>query len=62
VSPDLQAALDKSKEAAAFFAKLNSVNRYAVLWRIQTARGAAARAKRIAEIIAMLKKQETFHP
>jgi uncharacterized protein YdeI (YjbR/CyaY-like superfamily) len=62
VSPDFQAALDKSKQAAAFFARLNSANRYAVLWRIQTARSAEARAKRIAEIIAMLKKQETFHP
>lgn len=62
VSPDFQQALDKSKPAAAFFAKLNAANRYAVLWRIQTARSAAARAKRIVELIAMLEKQETFHP
>jgi uncharacterized protein YdeI (YjbR/CyaY-like superfamily) len=62
VSPDFQEALDKSRQAAAFFAKLNAANRYAVLWRIQTARGAELRAKRIAEMIAMLKKQETFHP
>ncbi len=62
VSPDFQEALDKSKSAAAFFAKLDKTNRYAILWRIQTARGPAMRAKRIAEIVAMLKKQETFHP
>jgi uncharacterized protein YdeI (YjbR/CyaY-like superfamily) len=62
VSPEFQKALDKSKRAAAFFAKLDSANRYAVLWRIQTARSAELRAKRIAEIIAMLEKQETFHP
>ena len=62
VSPEFQKALDKSKQAAAFFAKLNSANRYAVLWRIQTARGAEMRAKRIAELIVMLEKQETFHP
>lgn len=62
VSADFQAALDASKKAAAFFARLNSANRYAVLWRIQTARSAELRAKRIAEMIAMLKKQETFHP
>lgn len=62
VSPEFEKALDKSKQAAAFFAKLDSANRYAVLWRIQTARSAEMRAKRIAEIIAMLKKQETFHP
>jgi uncharacterized protein YdeI (YjbR/CyaY-like superfamily) len=62
VSPDFEKALDKSKRAAAFFAKLNSANRYAVLWRIQTARSATVRAKRIAQLIAMLEKQETFHP
>jgi uncharacterized protein YdeI (YjbR/CyaY-like superfamily) len=62
VSPEFQKALDKSKPAAAFFAKLDSANRYAFLWRIQTARSAELRAKRIAEVMAMLKKQETFHP
>jgi uncharacterized protein YdeI (YjbR/CyaY-like superfamily) len=62
VSPEFQATLDKSKNAAAFFARLDSANRYAMLWRIQTARGPETRAKRIAEIIAMLKKKETFHP
>jgi uncharacterized protein YdeI (YjbR/CyaY-like superfamily) len=62
VSPDFQDALDNAKGAAAFFAKLDSANRYAMLWRIQTARGPSLRAKRIAEIIAMLKKKETFHP
>jgi uncharacterized protein YdeI (YjbR/CyaY-like superfamily) len=62
ISPDFQAALDKAKGAGAFFAKLDSANRYAMLWRIQTARGPALRAKRIAEIVAMLNKKETFHP
>jgi uncharacterized protein YdeI (YjbR/CyaY-like superfamily) len=62
ISPDFQAALDKAKSAAAFFAKLDGTNRYAMLWRIQTARTPILRAKRIAEIIAMLKKKETFHP
>lgn len=62
ISPDFQAALDKAKGTAAFFERLDSANRYAMLWRIQTARGPALRAKRIAEIIAMLKKKKTFHP
>jgi uncharacterized protein YdeI (YjbR/CyaY-like superfamily) len=62
ISPDFQAALDKAKGTAAFFAKLDGANRYAMLWRIQTARTPAMRAKRITEIIAMLKKKETFHP
>jgi uncharacterized protein YdeI (YjbR/CyaY-like superfamily) len=62
ISPDFQAALDKAKGAGSFFANLDGANRYAMLWRIQTARTPAVRAKRIAEIIAMLKKKETFHP
>jgi uncharacterized protein YdeI (YjbR/CyaY-like superfamily) len=62
VPDDFRAALDKSKPAAAFFEKLDKANRYAVLWRIQTARNAEARAKRISDLVAMLKKKETFHP
>src|SRR5271155_3286715 len=55
VPPDFQAALDKSKSATAFFARLDRANRYSVLWRIQTARTTELRAKRIASIVAMLK-------
>jgi uncharacterized protein YdeI (YjbR/CyaY-like superfamily) len=62
VPPDLQAALDKSARAAAFFAKLDRTNRYSVLWRVQTARTPALRAKRITEIVAMLKLKKVFHP
>jgi uncharacterized protein YdeI (YjbR/CyaY-like superfamily) len=62
VSPDFRSALDKVRGAAAFFEKLDSANRYAVLWRIQTARTAETRARRIADIVTMLEKNETFHP
>ena len=62
VPPEFQAALDKNKPAAAFFTKLDGANRYAVLWRIQTARNATVRATRIADIVKMLAKKETFHP
>ncbi len=62
VPEDFQAALDKHKPAAAFFTMLDKANRYAVLWRIQTARNAEARGKRITDLVAMLKKKETFHP
>jgi len=34
---DLQHALDAEQNAAAFFATLDSANRYAVLWRVQSA-------------------------
>jgi uncharacterized protein YdeI (YjbR/CyaY-like superfamily) len=62
VPPDFQAALDKSKSAAAFFATLNGANRYAMLWRIQTAKKPETRARRIAEFIEMLKRKEKLHP
>jgi uncharacterized protein YdeI (YjbR/CyaY-like superfamily) len=62
VPSDLQAALDKSAQAKSFFATLNSVNRYAILFRIQTAKKAETRAQRIEKFIAMLLKGEKIHP
>ncbi len=62
VPADLQAALDRNARAKAFFATLNSANRYAVLWRIQTAKKAETRARRIREFVAMLARHEKLHP
>ena len=62
VPGDLQAALDASPKARAFFATLDSANRYAVLWRVQTARKPETRSKRITELVAMLSRGETIHP
>lgn len=62
VPPDLQTELDKSKEARDFFVTLNSVNRYAILHRIQTATKPETRAKRIQKFIEMLKRKEKIHP
>jgi uncharacterized protein YdeI (YjbR/CyaY-like superfamily) len=62
VPDDLQAALDSNAEAGAFFATLNSTNRYAILFRIQTAKKAETRAKRIQEFIAMLERHEKLYP
>lgn len=62
VPPDFQAALDRSKAAAAFFATLSGANRYAILFRIQTAKKAETRAKRISDFIEMLKRKEKLHP
>lgn len=61
VPDDLQAALDASPAAKKFFATLNSTNRYAVLVRVQTARRAETRAKRIATFVDMLARGETLH-
>ena len=62
VPSDLQAALDRKPRAKAFFATLESRNRYAILWRVQTAKLPATRAKRIAQCIEMLEQGKKFHP
>jgi uncharacterized protein YdeI (YjbR/CyaY-like superfamily) len=62
VPDDLQAALDAHPEARAFFEMLTGANRYAILYRIQTAVKPETRARRIAELVAMLQRRETLHP
>jgi uncharacterized protein YdeI (YjbR/CyaY-like superfamily) len=62
IPADLQAALEADEPAAVFFASLDRTNRYAVLYRIQEAKRAETRAKRIEKFVAMLRAQETIHP
>jgi uncharacterized protein YdeI (YjbR/CyaY-like superfamily) len=62
VPADLAAALDAEPRAKAFFAELTGQNRYAILYRVTTARRAQTRARRIEEIVAMLARGETFYP
>jgi uncharacterized protein YdeI (YjbR/CyaY-like superfamily) len=62
VPKDLQAALDKNKKAKAFFATLNSVNRYAILFRIHNAKRPETRARRIQQFVEMLERGEKIHP
>ena len=62
VPSDFQAALDKSSRAKAFFAALDKRNRYAILFRIQTAKKPDTRVKRIQRFIEMLEKDERVHP
>jgi len=62
VPDDLQAALDANKKAKAFFATLDSRNRYAVLFRIQNSKKLETRAKKIARFVEMLGNGEKLHP
>ena len=62
VPADLAAALDAEPRAKAFFAELTGQNRYAILYRVTTARRAQTRARRIEDIVAMLARGETFYP
>jgi uncharacterized protein YdeI (YjbR/CyaY-like superfamily) len=61
VPDDLAAALAKNKRASAFFADLDSRNRYAILHRIQTPKKPESRARRITDFVAMLARHERIH-
>jgi uncharacterized protein YdeI (YjbR/CyaY-like superfamily) len=62
VPDDLAAALAAEPKAAAAFERLTSQNRYAVLYRLTTARQAKTRSRRLVELVAMLARGETIHP
>ncbi len=60
-SRDFQEALDKNPKAKAFFATLNSQNRYSILFRIQTAKKVETRQKRIRQFVQMLAKHQKLY-
>ena len=62
VPDDFRAALAANPDAERFFATLSRGNRYALLYRVQTAVRPETRARRIAEFVAMLARGETIHP
>jgi uncharacterized protein YdeI (YjbR/CyaY-like superfamily) len=62
VPDDLAAALAAQPEAAATFARLTSRNRYAILYRLGTAKRPETRLRRLEEYVAMLARGETIHP
>jgi len=62
IPEDFLAAMAKSRKAKTFFETLNSANRYAILFRIQTAKKAETRARRIEQFIGMLERHEQIHP
>ena len=62
VPDDLQQALNANQTARAFFATLDSANRYAVLYRVQDAKRPETRARRIEKYVAMLAAGDKLHP
>jgi uncharacterized protein YdeI (YjbR/CyaY-like superfamily) len=58
---DLKAALDAEPTARAFFETLTGANRYAILYRVQTAKKPETRAARIAKFVEMCARGETVH-
>jgi uncharacterized protein YdeI (YjbR/CyaY-like superfamily) len=62
VPVDLQQELDKNAVAQEFFASLDRLNRYAILYRIQDAKKPETRARRIATFVAMLSEHKKVYP
>jgi uncharacterized protein YdeI (YjbR/CyaY-like superfamily) len=61
VPEDLLIELSKDKKAAEFFNTLSKINKYSIVWRLQTARKPETRANRMKVIIEMLSKGKSFH-
>ena len=62
VPADLAAALAAEPKAQELFEQITSQNRYAVLYRVTTAKRAETRRRRIEEFVAMLARGETPYP
>jgi len=58
---DFLMALRKNKKAHAFFESLNKANRYAIAYRLQTAKKPETKLRRMKMILAMLARGEAFH-
>lgn len=59
---DLQAAIDADPKARAMFAVLTSQNRFALIFRTGQMKTPAGRARKIADLTAMLARGETPYP
>lgn len=62
VPAELAAALAASPAAKQAFDRLSGQNRYAILYRIVTAKQPPTRARRIEQFVAMLARGETVYP
>ncbi len=58
---DFLTALAGEPDAKAFFDTLNKTQRYAIFFRITTAKKAETRSKRISNFVTMLKRGEKLH-
>jgi len=61
VPQDLQSALDANPAAKAFFETLTSRNRYAILFRLHSAKKTETRERRLQQYIDMLERQQKLH-
>ena len=61
MSPEFQRELESHPRAKTFFETISRVNRYAILWRLATAKNEETRQKLSQKFIDMLEKGETIH-
>jgi uncharacterized protein YdeI (YjbR/CyaY-like superfamily) len=62
VPEDLVKALEANPRARSLFGELTSANRYAILYRVASAKKPETRAQRIEKFVQMLARGETLHP
>lgn len=62
VPDDFQYELEKNTQAKAFFETLNRQNRYAICYRIQTAKKPETRKARIDKFVEMLANNQKLYP
>jgi uncharacterized protein YdeI (YjbR/CyaY-like superfamily) len=58
---DFLQELSKNETALEFFKSLNSANRYAIAFRLQTAKDPSTRKRRLLKILAQLNERRKFH-
>lgn len=61
VPEDFIAELSKDEKALAFFETLNKTNRYAIAWRLQTAKKTETRERRKQVMLEMMARGEKLH-
>ena len=61
IPDDLRRELDANEGAREFFAKLDSSNRYAIVYRLDEAKKPETRARRLRKFVAMLERGEKIH-
>jgi uncharacterized protein YdeI (YjbR/CyaY-like superfamily) len=59
--PELEAALKRSPKAKAFYDTLDKTNKYAVIWRLLTAKTEKTKSARLQKMIDMLEDGKAFH-
>lgn len=62
IPDDFQAELEKNEQAKSFFEALNRQNRYAICYRIQTAKKPETRKSRIDKFVEMLANNKKLYP